>query len=267
MEPKYEYIDGIKCFDVEQAEENAHYPEDAFEKIYEIEDSHFWFQTRNQCIEYLVNQFGEIHKPHTFLEIGCGTGSVLKHLKNNTNLTLSGAEIYLTALRYARKRLPNVNFFQANVLNLPFEAAYDYVAMFDVLEHIEEDILAMKNVNKTLLPGGIFFISVPQYSFMWSAADDEALHKRRYSKQELREKLETSGFKILYCGSYMFTLFPVMYLSRMLGKKRAGNYTELAISPVLNQLFKIISKIDIWLIRGGIKLPWGGSILCVAKKK
>jgi SAM-dependent methyltransferase len=266
MKPGYEYIDGIKCYAPELAYQNEHYPEEMFERLMRIEDRHFWFQSRNLCIKSLMRRFGQPDASKTFLEIGCGTGVVLKHLSSSSAIKLSGAEIHLAGLRHARKRLPDVEFLQLDALKMPFDSAYDAVGMFDVLEHIDEDVTAIRNVHKILVPGGLFFISVPQYSWMWSKADDEAFHKRRYSRKELKEKLHQSGFRVLYCGSFMFTLFPFMYVSRILSKRREGKGTELEMNPFINYVFRFLSRLDVLLINAGFQLPFGGSIMCVAQK-
>lgn len=266
MKLTHELINGIKCYAPQHSLKNTHYPEEMFDQLVQIEDQHFWFQTRNLCISSLLHRYGSTDSSRRFLELGCGTGVVLKHLRKTTNLRLSGADIHLGGLLHAKKRLPDIDFFQVDALRMPFASEFDYVGMFDVLEHIEEDVSVIRNVAKVLLPGGLFFITVPQYSWMWSRADDEAFHKRRYSRYELINKLENNGFKILYCGSYMFTLFPLMLISRMARKHKKGNATELRMHPLINRTLSVFSRIDLWLIRLGIRLPYGGSILCVCQK-
>ncbi|MFN4285605.1 MAG: methyltransferase domain-containing protein [Lacibacter sp.] len=231
-----------------------------------IEDRHFWFQSRNYCIKCLMRRFEQPGVSKTFLEIGCDTGVMPKHLSSSSAIKLSGAEIHLAGLQHARKRLPDVEFLQLDALKMPFHAAYDAVGMFDVLEHIDENVTAIRNVHKILVPRGLFFISVPQYAWMWSSTDDEAFHKRRYSRKESKEKLYQSGFRVLYYGSFMFTLFPFMYVSRILTKRREGNGTELEMNPFINYVFRFLSRLDILLINAGFQLPFGGSIMCVAQK-
>lgn len=266
MDSGYKFIDGIKCYAPELAFQNENYPVEVFERLIRIEDRHFWFQSRNLCIMSLMRRYMKPDSSKGFLEIGCGTGMVLKHLSSLIGIKLSGAEIHLAGLRHARKRLPDLEFLQLDALKMSFDSVYDAVGMFDVLEHIEDDLLAIRNVNKILIPGGLFFISVPQYSWMWSNADEEAFHKRRYSRKELKNKLHQTGFRVLYCGSFMFTLFPFMYVSRILIKNKKGNGAELEISPYINHLFRFFSRLDVFLISACLQLPFGGSIMCVAKK-
>jgi hypothetical protein len=106
---------------------------------------------------------------------------------------------------------------------------------------------------------------------MWSVTDDEAFHKRRYSRKDLIRKLESNNFSIIYLGAFVFTLFPFMFLSRVLNKRTKKENskvaTELDIHPFLNGIFRTLMRFDELLIRAGIILPFGGSIFCVAEKK
>ena len=271
----YEIIEDIKCYAPSLAFQNDDFPSGSFEELYEVESKNFWFLSRNKIIRSLVKKY--FSKKQTvknkFLEVGCGTAFVLKGLSDFDYLELSGAEIYLQGLKYARQRLPDVNFIQLDATDLPFKNEFDAIGAFDVLEHIELDELVIENVYGALRSDGYFFVSVPQYMWMWSRTDDFACHKRRYSRKELLSKLKSKGFKIEYVTSFVFALFPFMFLSRLFSKKkknRSGNHIsnapELKINPILNSIFKFVMKIDELFIRLGVSLPFGGSLIVVAKK-
>lgn len=267
-------IDGIKCYAPELARENNDFKESSFKELYKLEEKNFWFRSRNRVIESLVKKYFGSDSNGGFLEIGCGTGFVLKGLEKNINLKLFGAEIYLEGLKYAKMRLPNVEFIQLNAIHLPFDNQFECVGAFDVLEHIQEDELVIQGVFKSLKKDGYFFVSVPQYMFMWSYLDDVANHKRRYSKKEIIDKLSNSGFKVLFASSYVFSLFPLMMVSRFLKKgekidgiRNKDTFKELRINKYINKLFEYIMYIDEFLIKNGLQLPFGGSLFIVAVKQ
>jgi len=270
---KIEEIDGIKLYAPEFAFDNNDYPEEAFEFLYKIEDKNFWFRSRNVILKHLIKKYLKPNQTDTkkFMEIGCGTGYVLKGIESLGKIELTGAEIYLQGLKFAKKRLPDATFVQLDATNMPFTNEYNAIGAFDVIEHIEDDIAVIENVKKALLPNGYFFISVPQYMWMWSKTDDIAYHKRRYTRKELKTKLVNAGFKVEYIGSFVFALFPFMMISRLLSKgkkaetKSTDHTGELQMNPLLNKLFTILMKIDEVLIKIGFQLPFGGSIICVAK--
>jgi SAM-dependent methyltransferase len=266
-------IDGIKCYAPELANLNENFDAASFKKLFELEENNFWFRSRNRIIQTLFKKYSKKNQNVEFLEIGCGTGYVLKGLERFPDVSLTGAEIYIEGLRFARMRLPDIEFIQLDATNMPFENQFDYIGAFDVLEHITEDEVVMKNVFKSLKSGGVFFISVPQFMSMWSYLDDIAFHKRRYSKKEILTKLKNAGFTITYHTSFVFSLFPLMTFSRWLKRNKKVNEIsddeitrEFNLNPVINRIFESVLKIDEFLIKLGTKLPFGGSLMVVAKK-
>jgi SAM-dependent methyltransferase len=276
MVEKFELINNIKCYAPQLAELNSDYPKEVFKLLYEAENTNFWFISRNKIIQNLFKKHvGSDSKK--VLEIGCGTGYVMHGLYSAfPNYNLVGSEIYLEGIKFAQIRLPNAEFIQLDATDMPFSDEYDAIGAFDVLEHIVEDELVMKNIYKSLKKDGLFMISVPQYQWMWSINDDIAYHKRRYTRSELESKLEATGFEIKYISSFVFALFPFMVLSRILKKKKVEKITddiilqemnELTLDGFLNFAFKKIMKIDEFLISLNISLPFGGSLIAVATKK
>jgi SAM-dependent methyltransferase len=190
---------------------------------------------------------------------------VLKAISSeNPRLAVTGSEIYLSALDYAEKRVPHANLIQADVCRFPFESAFDLIGSFDVLEHIDDDALALQNIHKALKDDGSLILTVPQHKWLWSAYDDMACHKRRYSREELRAKLKNAGFKIIRMTSFMTFLLPMMAVSRF--KKTPDPTALLFINRTMNSFFYQINRIEQILINHDINLPIGGSLLCIARK-
>lgn len=265
-----EIIEGFKCYAPALAHINTGFSGEEFDRLYKLEERSFWFRSRNNLIRHFFeSSFG--NKKADICEIGCGTGFVLKGLTSLHNLSLSGSEIHVAGLKYAKKRLPNVELFQADATELPFKERYDAIGAFDVLEHIEEDVKAMKSIHNAIKPGGYFFVTVPQYQWMWSVEDDIGFHKRRYNRRELKEKLEESGFRVKFISSFVFTLFPAISLQRILGKVKKRTAADAIeghqLPSVLNNLFYFLTQIDVLAIKSRLSLPWGGSLVCVAKKE
>jgi len=261
----------IKCYAPEVAHDNFDYPKYHFHLLYELESKNFWFQSRNRIIKHLFSRFLGANTNAEVLEVGCGTGFVLSELLKFKNYKLYGAELYLEGLKFAKERLPNVEFVQLDLRKVPFENKFDAIGAFDVLEHIEEDEFVMKNIYKALKPNGYFFISVPQHKWLWSTQDDTSFHKRRYSKNEMFKKLISSGFKVKYFTSFVFTLLPLMFISRLRMKRKINpetkyNYDELKVNLFLNSLMTIFMLFDEVLIKIGFNLPFGGSLIVVARK-
>ena len=232
----------------------------------------FWVQSRNRLFKRLIEK-NTLTGKTKFLEIGCGTGDFISHLVSNPQLDITGSEIYLKGLVYAKKNIPQVEFVQFDVTKGKIGDKFDMIAAFDVLEHIDNDVAAISNIYQMLNKDGIFIVSVPQYMFLWSNLDEIVKHKRRYSKSELLTKLKQNNFEINYTTSFVFTLFPLMLVSRLFDKKsnqpasnENGLEKRVKFSGLMNRIFNAFMRIDEALIKWGVSLPFGGTLVVVARK-
>lgn len=128
----------------------------------------------------------------------------------------------------------------------------------------------LQQMYKALKPGGIVYITVPQHRWLWSVVDEYACHVRRYDANELNHKVSNAGFEIIRNTSFVSTLLPAMYLSRLLKRNKMDvsidAMAELRINPMLNKVFEWLLNFELLLIRFGVSLPVGGSRLLVARK-
>jgi SAM-dependent methyltransferase len=269
--PAFQVIDGIRCYAPERAFEEVDYPSAGFDVSRRVEDASFWCRSRNRLIGSLVSRYVG-SGPARMLELGCGIGGVLTELVKHPNLSLTGSEIYLHGLRYARTRLPQIDFIQLDATTMDFVAAFDVIGAFDVLEHIEADEIAMARVHDALTPNGLFFITVPQYPSMWSRLDELVHHKRRYTRVELASKLAAADFDVLFVTSFVCALFPVMLASRLWPRRPQREdeskqfQNEVQLPGVLNTLFDGVMRIDEAAVRAGWSLPFGGTLVAVARR-
>ena len=267
-------IEGFRCFAPAVALNAADYPEHGFDVTRSVEERSFWCRARRRLAVQLFDRFVRPPGTATALEIGCGTGFIMDGLRQRRDLALTGSEVSIAALRYARSRLPGVDLIQLDATAIPFESSFDAVAAFDVLEHIENDVAAVAGVWRALKPGGVFICSVPQYQWMWSRLDELVCHKRRYSRALLRARLEHAGFELLLCTSFVTSLFPLMAAARLAGKARQAApgedegqlQQEVSFPPMVNRLFDGVMRVDEALIRLGVSLPFGGSLVAVGRQ-
>lgn len=242
------------------------FPIEAFSKLFDIEEKNWWFIARNRIILWAMEVF--IPPFNNLLEIGCGTGFVLNAITHKfPQAELYGAEYYEQGLNYARRRVPNAKFRQLDAQLLSDVEKYDVVGTFDVLEHIENDGLVLKNIYRSLNNRGFLIMTVPQHKWLWSAVDSHAGHQRRYSRKELTNAAKSAGFQVLHVTSFVSILVPLMWVSRMLKKHEMGNdMAEMHISNWLNTALGGIMKAEFSLLKRGLSLPFGGSLLIVARK-
>lgn len=206
----------------------------------------------------------------TFFEIGCGTGFVLSAVERSfPHVRLYGSDIHTSGLAFASSRIMNARLFQMDARKIPFEDEFDVIGCFDVLEHVQEDEQVLAQLHRAVHPEGGVILTVPQHKFLWSYRDEYSHHVKRYSAHDLTSKLDRSGFKVIKVVSFVSLLFPLMLASRLHMKKRgtrADPRAEFKISSALNTVFEKILDVERGLIRMGISIPFGGSLLVVAKK-
>lgn len=269
---KFTLLNGIKCYHPDLAEDFGGYPSSGFDVTDDVEDGSFWVWSRTRLLKREVLQAVSDIPQARFFEIGCGTGAFLRSLSSESSLELLGSEIYLRGLRSATTQTPDVEFIQLDATAIPFEAEFDAIGAFDVIEHIENDISVLRGIQQALKPGGWLILTVPQHQFLWSNIDEFVHHRRRYSRKELLSKLESAGFQINYVTSFVFMLFPLMLVSRLFERKRKTPTTsadfnrQVRFNPFVNCVFDLFMRIDEAMIARRWSLPWGGTLLVVAQK-
>jgi len=139
--------------------------------------------------------------------------------------------------------------------------------VLDVVEHIDDDVGALKAMARVLKPGGKILITVPAHQWMWSAHDVVNHHKRRYSKGTLLAALEKAGLKWRKLRWFNSLLFPVAVAARFAGKLMGKDDSDDSPPPaVLNKAFEAIFGLERHLL-GRLPMPPGLSIIVLAEPK
>jgi ubiquinone/menaquinone biosynthesis C-methylase UbiE len=249
-----------------------------FEPLFHLEDHHFWFKVRNLIIRSLVHkEVASLQSGYRLLEIGCGTGNVLRNLENECqNGVVIGMDLFHRGLLFAQKRV-NCGLVQADLNQPPFSIPLDVIGLFDVLEHIQDDQAVLNRLFSLVGPGGKLIITVPAQQKLTSYFDMASRHVRRYDREELRAKLEHSGFKVDFISYYMMIIYPIVWLRRTIKNKKGllaiddpcvitQSMEELRIIPVINEILIVLLKLEAQWIKKGKTLPFGTSLVTVASK-
>jgi SAM-dependent methyltransferase len=260
---------GFPAFAPALAAGNDGYDDAYFADLYALEARNYWFRARNALLTWAMRKYFQTAR--TFLEIGCGTGFVLAGVaRAMPQLSVHASEVSSSGLPFAAQRVPGAALFQMDARAIPFSAHFDVVGLFDVLEHIEEDVAVLAQAYRALRAGGGLIITVPQHRFLWSLYDEHAHHVRRYVARELRAKVLQAGFGVVMMTSFVSLLLPLMMLSRRMRRNPAAGYdvlAELRVGRITNFVLETILAAERGLIRLGIRFPAGGSLLLVARRQ
>ncbi|MCX7619511.1 MAG: methyltransferase domain-containing protein [Acidimicrobiales bacterium] len=252
------------------AAERANQPaEDYFDLMAEVAATHWWYRGRR---DWLAQELGPyLTSGAVAVDVGCGTAESVETLRSLGAAAVVGTDVSLQALGHARRRDPAPPVLEAAAENLPFaNGVADVVTSMDVIEHLDDDVVALREYRRVLRPGGILFVTVPAYQFLWSAHDVRAAHRRRYRSQQLRRSVEAAGFVVERIGYYYSFLVPPAVLLRRTPLRRLVKDTDeetSAAHPGMDRLLYLLASAErCWVRRTGIRPPFGLSILCLASK-
>lgn len=238
-----------------------------YKKMHEIEDRYWWFIGRRKLVKWLLREHNPNGKESVLFDLGCGTGSNVSTFAEEFK-TL-GSDLSPEALRFCRERnLEGLFSCSAEAIALRSESV-DVVTALDVLEHIREDLPALREINRVLTPGGKLIVIVPAYGFLWSEHDEALHHYRRYVARELRAKLTASNFEIER-STYFITglFFPILFFRLWQGLRR----TSIEASVSYRMPPRWINRMLVWLldverfVLDHFNLPFGVSLIVVGRK-
>lgn len=267
----YSVIDNIPSF-IKHGYFGDGFDPEMLDLLSKIEREHFWHKGRREIIHEMIKQYGKKTAKNnlTMLELGCGNGNIVQYLKKKA-INIEGADISLAGLKSCKKEA-DIPLYQVDILRTPFcSDSYDIVGLFDIIEHLDDDVAALKEAYRICKKNGIVIITVPANSLPWSYFDDISGHKRRYSKDDLISKIKETGFRIEKISFFMFFLSSFLLIFRQFnffgGKnhKKLAQLSELKIIPIINELFLIFLKLENLILKK-FDLPFGSSIICVARK-
>jgi SAM-dependent methyltransferase len=239
-----------------------------FDQFSRVERAHWWFKARRQLVLELASHY--IPAGEAVLDIGCGSGYFLEALQ--TRYQTWGVDPSPTAIELCRDRGVD-RVLLGSAYDLPAVGRDRFAAAFllDVLEHLDDDRLALKGVRDILAPEGVVIVSVPAYQSLWSHHDVVNQHRRRYTKPRLLKALQETGFEVVRASYFNTRLFPPAALSRLVFRALGWDpHLQLKVPPAwLNLLLQRIFEGERHRIAGPRTrhpYPFGLSILAVGRK-
>jgi SAM-dependent methyltransferase len=242
-----------------------------YDEFNDIQKRHWWFVGRRRTFIQLIDHYLQKGEPKRLLDIGCGTGSNMESLARFGDVL--GIDLSMEAIEHCKSL--GFPLFHGDIMHVPFkDDQFDVITAFDVIEHIEDDFGALREIYRVCRIGGIAIFAVPAYEFLWGEHDELAHHLRRYTLRQLRSVALRSGFEIEKISYNNFFLFPVgvvfRYLKRflrILNKNRGihSDFTSTAppiVNPILREIFSLEGKLLKY-----VSFPLGLTIICICRKR
>jgi len=225
----------------------------------------WWHRAREELILTILEK--NIPANSTIFDIGCGDGSSTERIAKRYNY--KGFEIEEESVKKAIKKGLNVEKIDDS---LTITGKPDAILMLDVLEHIKEDNLMLKKISKLLTKGGKVVITVPAFQILRSYHDMDMKHYSRYGADEIKKLCEGSGIKVKVISHWNFFLFiPILILRKIQNLVKISNEKRISqerfIHRNLDPLLLRVLRFENWLIKKGISLPFGVSIVLVGESE
>jgi SAM-dependent methyltransferase len=260
-------------YDLRVDAREVHYPSTAIDRLLRMHREHFWFVSRRLLVVSWALKYGA--PGETFLDLGAGCGDMSVALRKAGFQTIAadyhpaGGE----ALRALDEAIP---FHSVDAYRVPFRDL-DGMGMFDVLEHLDDPVEALRQAARALKPGGWLLISVPARRELWSNVDLYSGHRLRYDKRTLRKHVGEAGLTTVRATYFMLPLALPLLWSRRLGSWRmSSTLTETEVQatfdnlaeippPIVNRMAMGVLAIERAWLRGA-NLPYGSSLLALVRR-
>lgn len=252
---------------------DIHFPNDAHDELFSVEDGSFWFRHRNRVIEQALRKAAA---PSVLWEIGAGNGCVSHYLQQRGIPTVAVEPLVPGALNARRRGVEAIVCGAFESLRLPPDAL-PAVGCFDVLEHLEHPEALVTEINRTLRPGGVVIATVPALSWLWSEADTATGHFRRYTRGALNQLFCACGLEPVHSEYFMFAMvLPMLCLRTLPSLWRRDRDQRAALRRCRTQMKAsrrkdALSLADVALrteaaVAKVVPLPAGTSVLGVYRK-
>jgi ubiquinone/menaquinone biosynthesis C-methylase UbiE len=246
-----------------------------YDEYVRIEDTHWWFRGRQKIIASVLRS--HLRPPVRIIDVGSGGGAMAAALLEFGDVTACDIDVRCAA---SVARRPGMHFAYGTAEAIPFpDGTYDLVTAFDVLEHLDDDVAALREMARVARSSGLIAMTVPAYPWLWGRQDEVSHHRRRYTRRSLKTAITAAGLAPLRLSAFNTMLFPgiaALRLARRVARQLSAkqppdpaalksDFSMTKPGP-MNDLLAATFSSEAALLRA-VDLPFGVSLLAIAQRR
>lgn len=242
-----------------------------YAKLERLDGTHWFYVGKRKIVRHWIERYLKLETDDLLVDAGMGTGTWLVEMSSQCRVL--GIDDYQESLDIAIPRIEKVHGTvlksKLDHVELP-DGVARVVTMMDVIEHLDDDEAAVKEMTRITAPGGLIVITVPALMSLWSDWDVILHHRRRYDMQKLKALFDPNELEILHCAYFNFMVLPLIWVVRFCrrfvpvrpGRQRA----EDRIPPW--PFNAILKSIMVWTgCQAWCRPPFGVSLIAVLRRK
>jgi SAM-dependent methyltransferase len=233
----------------------------AYETLAAMESHYWWHVGRLRILDRQVHRIAAGRRLR-ILNVGCGTGGTVAMLQRYGSVV--NVDVSDQAIAFMT-RLGHTDTVKVTGVDLPFEdGSFDLVAAFDVLEHIDPDVPALREWRRVLRPDGRVLLTVPAHPWLWSGYDVSQHHHRRYTRRSLRAASAGAGLtprRISYAIAFSLPLIVgFRLLAGATGRPLGSQASYVPVPGPVNRAFIGMLALEARM-HGRLPVPFGTTVL------
>ena len=243
----------------------------AYASLDRLDRVHWFYRGKRAIVRHWIDRTVRLGPDDLLIDAGMGTGTWLVEMAARCRVL--GLDAHRESLDLARPRVEAVG---GRVLETSLErvaladGCATVVTLMDVLEHLDDDRAALREMVRLTRPGGVLVITVPTLRGLWSDWDVLMHHRRRYHRREFLALLDPAEVELLHCAYFNTLMLPPIWLARAWRRwfpPRPGAPLAEEVVPLrpLNALlYQALVTPACW---GWFRPPVGVSLLAVLRRR
>jgi SAM-dependent methyltransferase len=250
---------------------------ETYHRLAAREETYWWHRARRGLCQALLRKYG-VQRGARWLDLGCGPGGNLRLLEGMEPALTVGVDLSPIALELAHSKVPGAALVRADIARcIPFaDASFNAVTVLNVLYHswVERDSDVLREVARVLRPGGIVLVTEPAFVVLARDMDKVGMARRRYRRRDMAAMCRSAALDLVFAGYFTSFGFPILLglkLAQRLAPDRRPKAKALAAdmrrlpSPA-NGALHMLAALEVGLIARGVAMPFGTTLVCVARK-